>query len=240
MQDQNVLVLGLRCVRPRHGALVRRRGRACDRGRHARGAAACCRRCASCRSAGAVRERRVHARLAEGKQLVLRSPGLTPCANGARRSRGARAGHAGQAASWRCLPTGTAAPPAASPGPGRGLPPGRAGRDRHQRQDHRDLADGPAGRAQRQDRGRGRQHRPQPAVDTLAQKREAGALPQVWVLELSSFQLEGVQGFEPTAATVLNITQDHLDWHGTWRRMPRPRPGLRQPAKMMLNRDDAR
>jgi UDP-N-acetylmuramoylalanine--D-glutamate ligase len=47
----------------------------------------------------------------------------------------------------------------------------------------------------------------------------ADALPQVWVLELSSFQLEGggsgVRGFEPSAATVLNITQDHLDWHGT-------------------------
>ncbi len=43
-------------------------------------------------------------------------------------------------------------------------------------------------------------------------------LPEVWVLELSSFQLagggQGVTGFEPTAATVLNITQDHLDWHG--------------------------
>jgi UDP-N-acetylmuramoylalanine--D-glutamate ligase len=39
-------------------------------------------------------------------------------------------------------------------------------------------------------------------------------LPQVWVLELSSFQLEGVDNFEPTAATVLNLTQDHLDWHG--------------------------
>lgn len=52
-------------------------------------------------------------------------------------------------------------------------------------------------------------------LDTLAQKRETGALPQVWVLELSSFQLEGVSGFEPTAAAVLNVTQDHLDWHGT-------------------------
>jgi UDP-N-acetylmuramoylalanine--D-glutamate ligase len=52
-------------------------------------------------------------------------------------------------------------------------------------------------------------------LDTLAQKREANALPQVWVLELSSFQLDGETGFEPTAATVLNVTQDHLDWHGT-------------------------
>lgn len=43
-------------------------------------------------------------------------------------------------------------------------------------------------------------------------------LPQVWVLELSSFQLDGVRtgadGFEPTAGAVLNISQDHLDWHG--------------------------
>jgi UDP-N-acetylmuramoylalanine--D-glutamate ligase len=39
-------------------------------------------------------------------------------------------------------------------------------------------------------------------------------LPQVWVLELSSFQLDGVSGFEPHAAAVLNLTQDHLDWHG--------------------------
>ena len=39
-------------------------------------------------------------------------------------------------------------------------------------------------------------------------------LPQVWVLELSSFQLDGVQKFEPDAAVVLNVTQDHLDWHG--------------------------
>ena len=36
----------------------------------------------------------------------------------------------------------------------------------------------------------------------------------LWVVELSSFQLDGVDGFEPTAATVLNVTQDHLDWHG--------------------------
>ncbi len=41
------------------------------------------------------------------------------------------------------------------------------------------------------------------------------ALPEVWVLELSSFQLDGVSGFDPDAAALLNITQDHLDWHGS-------------------------
>ena len=51
-------------------------------------------------------------------------------------------------------------------------------------------------------------------LDTLAAHIDAGTLPEVWVLELSSFQLDGAQGFEPTAATVLNVTQDHLDWHG--------------------------
>ena len=50
-------------------------------------------------------------------------------------------------------------------------------------------------------------------LDTLQARLDAEALPQVWVLELSSFQLDGVVGFEPTAATVLNVTPDHLDWH---------------------------
>jgi len=52
-------------------------------------------------------------------------------------------------------------------------------------------------------------------LDTLQRALDEGSeLPQVWVLELSSFQLDGVRGFEPSAATVLNLTQDHLDWHG--------------------------
>jgi UDP-N-acetylmuramoylalanine--D-glutamate ligase len=54
-------------------------------------------------------------------------------------------------------------------------------------------------------------------LDTLMQRLDDDgddALPQVWVLELSSFQLDGVLGFEPHAAAVLNLTQDHLDWHG--------------------------
>ena len=43
---------------------------------------------------------------------------------------------------------------------------------------------------------------------------EEDTLPQIWVLELSSFQLFYSNSFNPTAATVLNITQDHFDWHG--------------------------
>ena len=52
-------------------------------------------------------------------------------------------------------------------------------------------------------------------LDTLSAHLQAQSLPQAWVLELSSFQLDDVQAFEPTAAVVLNISQDHLDWHGS-------------------------
>ncbi len=55
-------------------------------------------------------------------------------------------------------------------------------------------------------------------LDSLAQALDADALPQVWVLELSSFQLHDLHEtapYEPDAAVVLNVTQDHLDWHGT-------------------------
>jgi UDP-N-acetylmuramoylalanine--D-glutamate ligase len=39
-------------------------------------------------------------------------------------------------------------------------------------------------------------------------------LPEIWVLELSSFQLVYTSTLNATAATVLNLSQDHLDWHG--------------------------
>jgi UDP-N-acetylmuramoylalanine--D-glutamate ligase len=64
-------------------------------------------------------------------------------------------------------------------------------------------------------------------------------LPQVWVLELSSFQLDGVQGFEPTAAAVLNVTQDHLDWHGTMAAYCAAKARIfGTDAVMVVNRDD--
>ncbi|MCW5296756.1 UDP-N-acetylmuramoyl-L-alanine--D-glutamate ligase [Herbaspirillum lusitanum] len=47
------------------------------------------------------------------------------------------------------------------------------------------------------------------------EKVYTGILPQAWVLELSSFQLHSTHSLQPSAATVLNLTQDHLDWHGS-------------------------
>ena len=68
----------------------------------------------------------------------------------------------------------------------------------------------------------------------------AQALPQVWVLELSSFQLDSSEGFEPTAATVLNISQDHLDWHGSMAAYAAAKAKIfGEKALMVLNREDA-
>ena len=67
----------------------------------------------------------------------------------------------------------------------------------------------------------------------------AQALPQVWVLELSSFQLDSSEGFEPTAATVLNISQDHLDWHGSMEAYAAAKAKIfGDKALMVLNRED--
>ena len=77
-------------------------------------------------------------------------------------------------------------------------------------------------------------------LDTLAAHIDAETLPDVWVLELSSFQLDGVQGFEPTAATVLNLTQDHLDWHGDMPAYAAAKARIfGAKGLMILNRDDA-
>jgi len=76
-------------------------------------------------------------------------------------------------------------------------------------------------------------------LDTLSAHIDAGTLPDVWVLELSSFQLDGVQGFEPTAATVLNLTQDHLDWHGDMKAYAAAKARIfGSRGLMILNRDD--
>ena len=51
-------------------------------------------------------------------------------------------------------------------------------------------------------------------LDALSECLDAGRWPQVWVLELSSFQLDNCTSLQPNAATIVNISQDHLDWHG--------------------------
>ncbi len=50
-----------------------------------------------------------------------------------------------------------------------------------------------------------------PVLDALDNRETMGRDPDVWVLELSSFQLETTASLHPDAATVLNISQDHMD-----------------------------
>ncbi|HZV54660.1 MAG TPA: UDP-N-acetylmuramoyl-L-alanine--D-glutamate ligase [Rhodocyclaceae bacterium] len=49
------------------------------------------------------------------------------------------------------------------------------------------------------------------ALTALMACQDEGKLPDIWVLELSSFQLETLESLNADAATVLNISDDHLD-----------------------------
>ena len=80
-----------------------------------------------------------------------------------------------------------------------------------------------------------------PAVlDALMARLDEQRMPDVWVLELSSFQLETTSSLACEAATVLNLSEDHLDRY----------PGMAEYAAakarifanggvQVLNRDDA-
>ncbi|HEY8622456.1 MAG TPA: UDP-N-acetylmuramoyl-L-alanine--D-glutamate ligase, partial [Casimicrobiaceae bacterium] len=81
----------------------------------------------------------------------------------------------------------------------------------------------------------------EPVLDALAEHEDGAPWPDVFVLELSSFQLETTESLRPTAATVLNVTENHLDRY----------PGIDAyatakarifigGAQQVLNRDDPR
>ncbi|MFH5252096.1 UDP-N-acetylmuramoyl-L-alanine--D-glutamate ligase [Burkholderia semiarida] len=77
-------------------------------------------------------------------------------------------------------------------------------------------------------------------LDRLAGAIDETALPDVWVLELSSFQLETARTFAPDAAAILNITQDHLDWHGSFDAYAQAKGRIfGATTTRVLNRDDA-
>lgn len=78
------------------------------------------------------------------------------------------------------------------------------------------------------------------AVTELDRYLERGELPDVWVLELSSFQLETTSSLAPDAAALLNITQDHLDWHGGMNEYVAAKGKIfaHEKTARILNRDD--
>lgn len=78
------------------------------------------------------------------------------------------------------------------------------------------------------------------ALDALMDAQDAGTLPQVWVLELSSFQLETTHHLNAEAATVLNLSEDHLDrYDGSLANYATAKSRIFQgKGAMVLNRDD--
>ncbi len=74
-----------------------------------------------------------------------------------------------------------------------------------------------------------------PALDLLAPEVE------LYVLELSSFQLELTASLAPAAAVVLNLSPDHLDRHGSLNAYAIAKARIYERAAIaVINRDDAR
>lgn len=79
------------------------------------------------------------------------------------------------------------------------------------------------------------------ALDVLRQAIDEDSLPQCWVLELSSFQLYSTYTLNADAATVLNLSQDHVDWHGDMDAYAAAKERIFGANTVrVLNRDDAR
>ena len=65
-------------------------------------------------------------------------------------------------------------------------------------------------------------------------------LPEIWVLELSSYQLETTHSLKPSAAVMLNLSQDHLDRHGSMAGYAKAKARIFMNGGIqVLNRDDA-
>lgn len=73
---------------------------------------------------------------------------------------------------------------------------------------------------------------------------EKSSEQDIFVTELSSFQLEYIEKLAPDLSVILNITPDHLDWHGNFSSYLRAKTNLLKNQKKnqaaVLNRDDPR
>ena len=74
-----------------------------------------------------------------------------------------------------------------------------------------------------------------PVLDIL----DVGVRYDLWVLELSSFQLDLTYSLKPAAAAILNITPDHLDRHHTMEEYIKAKQRIYHHAEVQLyNRED--
>lgn len=80
------------------------------------------------------------------------------------------------------------------------------------------------------------------ALDVLMARQDAGLPPPAaWVLELSSFQLETFPALQAVSATVLNVTDDHLDRYAGLDDYASTKAAVfRGKGVQVLNRQDAR
>lgn len=80
-----------------------------------------------------------------------------------------------------------------------------------------------------------------PMLDALREALDAGRLPALWALELSSFQLALARSFAPDAAAIVNVDEDHLDWHASMHSYVDAKQRIHAHAKVaVFDRGDAR
>jgi UDP-N-acetylmuramoylalanine--D-glutamate ligase len=78
-----------------------------------------------------------------------------------------------------------------------------------------------------------------PVLDALAEIERGSPAPDVFVLELSSFQLESTCSLRADAATVLNVTEDHLDRYAGMADYAAAKGRIFEGARVqVVNRDD--
>lgn len=64
--------------------------------------------------------------------------------------------------------------------------------------------------------------------------------PDFWIIELSSFQLEHTYSLPVLAGVVLNLSQDHIDWHGSMAAYAKAKAHLFSMSQIaVVNRGDA-
>ena len=81
----------------------------------------------------------------------------------------------------------------------------------------------------------------EPVLDALGAYERGTAWPDVFVVELSSFQLETTTSLKPTAATVLNVTANHLDRYSGIEAYAAAKARIFAAGdEQILNRDDPR